>query len=298
MNIKTLGFLLIIITSPVVGQQVPDTEFKPIIGKATYSLNTGPVIMVDESHYNFHTIDNRFKPFSQVLMQDGYRVKKGTASFSKSVLSEVSILVVANALNERNLEDWTLPNPSAFTNEEITAVQNWVADGGSLFLIADHMPFPGCNEQLAAAFGFKFYNGFAIDTTKQSGPDLFSFSNKRLAATSLTSGIDSIYSFTGQAFDAPKKAIPILILDEHFKIWLPKVAWEFEKETLKIEGSKKVQLALLEYGKGRVVVSGEGAMFSAQLAGKTPKTKVGFNNPLAKRNADFLLRIIHWLDSQ
>ena len=30
-----------------------------------------------------------------------------------------------------------------FSYEEIDAVTQWVNDGGALFLIADHMPFPG-----------------------------------------------------------------------------------------------------------------------------------------------------------
>jgi uncharacterized protein (DUF2249 family) len=210
-------------------------------------------------------------------------------------LKGVGILVISNALNERNTEDWSLPNPSAFTDAEIQAVEAWVKGGGSLFLIADHMPFPGCNEKLAAAFGFKFYNGFAFDTTKQGGPDLFSVTNKRLSATPVTAGLDSIYSFTGQAFDIPASASALLTLDQNFKIWSPRVAWKFDKETSKMEGKGKAQIASLEYGKGRVVISGEAAMFTAQLAGPNAN-KMGFNHPMAKSNPELLLRLIHWLD--
>jgi hypothetical protein len=48
-------------------------------------------------------------------------------------------------------------------------------------------------------------------------------------------------------------------------------------------------------GKGRVVISAEAAMFSAQLAG-VGKSKMGMNEPTAKRNPQLLLNIIHWLD--
>jgi uncharacterized protein (DUF2249 family) len=290
-----LTFLFVcLIPSFAVCQQVPDTVFQPVIKKATYAANAGPVVMVDEAHHNFHTTDNRFKPFSLLLRRDGYKVKGGKSQFSEQSLNGVGILVISNALNERNREDWSLPNPSAFTDDEIKAVEEWVKSGGSLFLIADHMPFPGCNEKLAAAFGFTFYNGFAVDTTKQGGPDLFSVTNKRLASNSITEGLDSIYSFTGQAFDIPASATAILTLDYNFKIWSPRVAWEFEKETTKMPGDKKVQIAMLEYGKGRVIISGEAAMFTAQLAGG--KNKVGFNHPVAKNNAELLLRLVHWLD--
>jgi uncharacterized protein (DUF2249 family) len=290
----TLLLLICLLGFTVIAQQVPDTLFQPVIQKPTYGVNKGPVVLVDEAHHNFHTTTNRFKPFSILLRRDGYQVKGGASQFSKKALDDVRILVISNALNERNTQDWSLPTPSAFTDEEIQAVEAWVKAGGSLFLIADHMPFPGCNEKLAAAFGFIFYNGFAFDTTKQGAPDLFSVTNKRLASNKITAGLDSIYSFTGQAFDIPASAIALLTLDENFKNWLPRVAWRFEQETIKISADKKVQIAMLEYGKGRVVVSGEAAMFTAQVAGGV--NRMGFNHPIAKHNSEFLLRLIHWLD--
>ena len=36
------------------------------------------------------------------------------------------------------------------------AVRDWVKGGGSLLLIADHMPFPGAAGTLASAFGVRF----------------------------------------------------------------------------------------------------------------------------------------------
>ena len=296
MRIQLIVFLTCLYASSSIAQQVPDTLFKPVIQKSRYGYDKGPVVLVDEAHHNFHTTTNRFMPFSILLQRDGYKVKGGSARFSSQSLKEVGILVISNALNERNTQDWSLPNTSAFTDEEIKAVETWVKSGGSLFLIADHMPFPGCNEKLAAAFGFTFYNGFAFDTTKQGSPDLFSVTNKRLTTNSITNGLDSIYSFTGQGFDIPASATALLTLDENFKIWSPRVAWQFQQETTKMSGNKKVQIAMLEYGKGRVVVSGEAAMFTAQLAGAGGVNKMGFNHPIAKHNSEFLLRLIHWLD--
>ncbi|MFT5253862.1 MAG: hypothetical protein ACI87N_002915 [Flavobacteriales bacterium] len=54
------------------------------------------------------------------------------------------------------------------------------------------------------------------------------------------------------------------------------------------------QGAYKKYGKGKVVVFGEAAMFSAQLAGA--KKKMGMNNKVAPENYQLLLNIIHWLD--
>jgi len=48
-------------------------------------------------------------------------------------------------------------------------------------------------------------------------------------------------------------------------------------------------------GKGPVVVFGEAAMFTAQLAGPQ-KNKTGMNSTIAPQNFQLLLNIIHWLD--
>lgn len=53
----------------------------------------------------------------------------------------------------------------------------------------------------------------------------------------------------------------------------------------------------MEYGKGRVVMSGEAAMFTAQLAGPQ-QVRVGMNSPYAANNFRLLLNIIHWLDGR
>jgi hypothetical protein len=49
--------------------------------------------------------------------------------------------------------------------------------------------------------------------------------------------------------------------------------------------------------KGRVVMSGEAAMFTAQLAGPQ-QFPAGMNAPYARNNYRLLLNIIHWLDGR
>lgn len=288
-----LGFLFV--TCSAVAQQIADTTFVADIGKPRYTAGQGPVVVVDEAHHNFHTAVGRFRPFARLLERDGYVVKRGREPFTSGSLQGTKVLVISNALNERNVQDWSLPNPSAFTEDEISQVKQWVDDGGSLFLIADHMPIAGCAADLAKAFGFTFYNGFAMDTTKKGPGDVFNYKNGRLRDTPITKGLDNIYTFTGQAFDYPADATPIIVLDHRFKLWLPKVAWEFDHDTEKIEAKGKAQGAYMNYGKGRLVMFGEAAMFSAQTAGNGGK--MGFNDPRAKNNPAFLLRLVHWLDT-
>ena len=85
-------------------------------------------------------------------------------------------------------------------------VTQWVKNGGSLFLIADHMPMAGAVQDLAAQFGFGFTNGFVMDTV-DSGPDAFTLKEGTLEESVLTTGRDStewvsqVVSFTGQGRD-------------------------------------------------------------------------------------------------
>lgn len=281
---------------PTLAQQTADELFTPSVASPAYQSGKGPLVFIDEAHGNFHTAAGRFKPFADLLEADGYRVKGYTTRFSSELLDSARILVIANALHSDNQGSWSLPTPSAFTDEEITEVSNWVEQGGSLFLIADHMPFPGAAAQLAARFGVKFYNGFAM--RKRQGKDIFTSKNGLkqnllIQGTKPGEAISSLQSFTGQAFEIPAQATPIIVLNDEYEMLIPQTAWEFDTNTQKLPAENLVQGAYLNFGKGRVVVFGEAAMFTAQVAGNR---KVGMNSPDARQNAQFLLNTIHWLD--
>lgn len=285
---------LLFFCKSLAAQQIPDTLFTPNVTPARYSSGNGPVVTIDEAHHNFHTATNRFKPFANLVENDGYQVRRGTEKFSRQSLRQTDILVVSNALNEKNVEEWVLPNPSAFTDDEIESVRQWVTDGGSLLLIADHMPFPGAAEKLASVFGFTFYNGFALTDQIVFAPELFCYANNRLKKHQVLAGLDSILTFTGQGFGIPPNATPILALDKEFYMLLPERAWAFDDNTKRMEGQGKYQGALLSFGKGKVAVFGEAASFSAQIA--QGMFHMGFNHPHARHNAQLALNIIHWLE--
>jgi len=283
-----------------IAQQVADTTYNPKINAPAYTTGKGPVVFIDEGHHNFHTKDGRYKTFSNLLERDGYIVKAFNGQFTIPELSQGKILVISNALNEVNVGNWSLPTPSAFSNAEIEAVENWVNEGGSLFLIADHMPMAGAAEDMAKVFGFEFTNGFVFDTLKQ-GPAFFNLKDNTLKKSNLTKGrnanerVEQIATFTGQAFKIPEDATPILIFSDKYINLLPERAWVFDETTTVYNVGGWSQGAFKTHGKGKVVVFGEAAMFSAQLAG-TQQVKVGMNSELAAENHQLLLNIIHWLD--
>ena len=292
--------LFIISNQTLLAQQVADAEFQLRVDKPVYPLKKGPVIFIDQAHYNFHTITGRYKPFAEFISQDGYTLLPFTKKFTLAELKKGKILVIANSLHASNVNNWSLPCPSAFTREEIEAIQKWTSAGGSLFLIADHMPMPGAAADLAAVFGFKMYNGFAMPKDKnQRGPAIFTREDKTLKINTLTQGrnkderVNTVASFTGQAFEIPENATPIICFKDNFFQYLPKRAWTFTKDTIRQQIKGFAQGAYIKYGQGRVVVFGEAAMFTAQRVGKR---SFGLSHPQAKDNAQLLLNIIHWLD--
>ena len=290
----------IILSTPSEAQQVADTLFNPKVGAPAFKEGAGPTVLIDEGHYNFHTMSGRYLPFARLLQKDGYVVKAHAGKFTLTDLDRAKILVVSNALAKENENDWNLPTPSAFDSAEIEAVRNWVNGGGSLWLIADHMPFAGAAELLAAEFGILMGNGFALNGGTLDGRICFSRSAGTLAKDPTTEGrnlserIDSVTAFTGQAFRLDGAGEGLMTLGHDVVLLMPEVAWQFSRLTPSMSASRMLQGAVVRFGKGRVAVFGEAAMFSAQVAGPN-RIPAGMNDPRAPQNGQFLLNVIHWL---
>ena len=296
------SIFLFILSSSLFGQQIADSTFHYANKNPVYNNRQGPVITLDEAHFNYHTLSGRYYTFGRLLEQDGYNLNAGRSVFTSAYLSTIKILVIVNALPDTS--EWKLPAKSAFTASEINDLHKWVISGGSLFLIADHMPFSGAYSQLALAFGFNFINSFALRKDKK--PEIFSRKLKNLTSNKITDGrnkseqVDSIRIFAGSAFIPPPSATIISKLDDSYNVFLPTKAEKLsatriDDTTAVLSGLGLANGAFMEYGRGRIVVFGEAASFSAQLQGDE-KRKMGMNNPQARQNPQFLLNIIHWLD--
>jgi hypothetical protein len=290
---------LCLLPTSAFAQQVADPDFKPPIARPAYREGRGPLVLIDEAHNNFHTAKGRYQPFAELLRRDGYRVEANAAPFARGSLKKARVLVVSNAVEKRNADSWNLPTYSAFTDEEIAALAGWVRGGGSLLLIADHMPMGGAAEKLGAAFGVRWNNGFAL---VKDGPPVLVFRREdgTLKEHAITRGgaagerVERVATFTGSAFQVGAGAEPLLVFGGDVVSLMPQVAWQFTKETPEVSVEGWAQGAVLRFGKGRVAFFGEAAMFTAQLAGPR-RTRVGMNSPDAPQNAQFLLNVIHWL---
>ena len=281
--------------APVCAQQMPDPEFDTSVARPAYKAD-GPRVMFDEAHHNFHTSDGRYKPFVDLLSNDGYRVVRSRQPFVKARLSGFKILVIVDALGAEEDDDEGAGN-SAFTDEEIEAVADWVKDGGDLLLIADHAPFGGAASTLSKRFGVDMSKGYTFDPQNSIAGSptqlIFSRENKLLANHPITEGrnenerIKLVRSFTGQSLKGPEGSIEILKLADTAT---DKPAYTAETST---PAAGRAQAIALKFGKGRVVVQGEAAMLSAQISGPDKRT-MGMNVP-GNDNKQYALNLMHWL---
>jgi hypothetical protein len=291
----------------------------------TYAPGKGPRILVDDAHYNYSSTENRFKGFVDLMVADGARVTPLRTPLTAEVLAQTDILVSCNPLNQKNAaadnssetstsSKWTLPIAPAFTDEEIKAVEAWVKRGGSFLLIADHMPFPAAAEKMADAFGAVLQDTFVFApnfTYKPGDMNLLKFNraptdpnDSLLRRHPITEGrnvrerIAYVTDFTGHAFRMKPNVRfwPIMELKEKTNMLWPTDADVMSESTPSSAGVGLLQGAVMPHGKGRVGVFAEAAMFSVAYADWNDNYPMGFQNPEAPYNQQFVLNLMHWLN--
>jgi hypothetical protein len=278
--------------SPV-EQQQSDPNFDARIERPAYT-KSHPKVLVDEAHNNFHTATGRYKPFADLITNDGYQVTANKEKFTKESLVGFNILVISNAMGPRGQRA-----TPAFTEAEAVAVSDWVGAGGSLLLIADHFPMGSAAEILASRFNVEMSKGGTIDRSnyyeqwRDPGNLLFSRANGLLARHAITEGrggkekINLVISFFGQSLKGPAGSVAFLKLADTA---LDQAPPDYKKET---SARGRAQGLALKFGKGRVVVMGEAAMLTAQISGPGSPAD-GLSLPGAD-NRQLALNIMHWL---
>jgi hypothetical protein len=275
-------------------------------------------VAIDSAHRNFHTADGRYRPFADLLRNDGYRVVDHNAPFDARSLTGVRVLVVANAGMPVG-NDLSVP---AFTAAECDAVRDWVRGGGSLLLISDHAPFGNAAAPLAERFGVTLGKGWAFEQNDtEAGITtqlLFSRANGLLGRHPILTGrgaaenVMRIRSFTGQSVGVPAGATALMRLTANAGEAATPAALEAADAARRgpdsgartalpdvISVAGRAQAIAMPFGKGRVVVVGEAAMFSAQVVkftngGETREMKIGMNVP-DTNDRQFALNVVHWL---
>lgn len=277
-----------------------DRSFSYEIEKPAFPEGKGPVVLIDEAHNNFHTAGGTYFPFADLLEQDGYVVERAKEKISEKLLKPGIIYVIADAQPPFEAGD----SPT-FSAGEIRALNQWVKNGGALFLITDHMPDPGAIRGLAHSFGIEVSNGYVMQGPPpgRPGPMLFQKNDGSLADHIITEGrrageqVSHIATFAGSAFRCGEGFQPLLVLSEGFRSWMPEKYNEFPPGTPSIDVSGWYQGGVMPYGKGRIAFFAEAAMFTAQVFAEG-RVKAGMNHPLGRDNARLLLNVLHWLSGR
>lgn len=131
-------------------RQFADENFDTKVSRPAFA-GEHPKVLFDEAHRNIHTVSGLYKPFVNLITNDGYQIVRNKEPFSRKTLEGYSILVIANALGANEAND-----SPAFSEEESDAVRDWVQAGGSLLLITDHAP-------LRAVLAFLHRHGYRLE---------------------------------------------------------------------------------------------------------------------------------------
>ena len=328
---RMLPFALLLLTvaaAPARSQrQVEDTTFVPKVVKPAFT-GRRPIVMIDEAHRNQFTMKGAYRAFASLLSQDGLQVIPGVQVFSPQLLKTCQVLVVADAVGSA-APLAPSARASAFRITECDAVRDWVKEGGSLLLIADHAPFGSAMDSLAVRFGVDFGKGRTLDTrrvepeTGNIGCILFTRAHDMLGDHPITRGrdkterIDRVATFTGQSLMGPRGSTGLLVLSPSASDLptTPDARREATPEARRKADTTSVvttsgmvtavgrfQGLAFGFGKGRVVVLGEASMFGSQFVlgmearrmGKD-RLRIGLNRPDLDDNQQFALNVLHWL---
>jgi len=153
--------LVIVVSIAAFAQQIVDPHFNSNVGSPAYTKNY-PRVLFDEGHNNSQTAAGLYKPFADLIFNDGFQLVVNRKPFTKASLATFKILVVANALGAEDEDEEGAGRP-AFTEEESDVVRDWVRAGGSLLFIADPAPYGSAAEVLARRFEVDMGKGSTVD---------------------------------------------------------------------------------------------------------------------------------------
>lgn len=284
---RFLFVLLVVgVSGGVHSQQIADPNFDASVEQPRF-VRSHPRVLFDEGHHNVHKSSTTYKAFVDLLRNDGLLVETGDGPFTPELLAPYKMLVIAGALGAPLTDDVRAKDP-AFTPAEIEAVRRWVERGGGLLLLTDHEPVASASAALVHAFGVESSRTVVVD------PDhaFAGFYPTNIAATrengllarhAVTAGVERVVVFGGQSLRFPRRAAVIIRIGSSAR----------NGEGQQVTGNG--QAGAIRSGRGRVVITGDMGMLSAQLF-----TENGVTNPWGMNvpgidNRHLVRNLIHWL---
>lgn len=259
-----------------------------------------PKLVFDEAHKNHHKIETTYKPFANLISNDGCVVSSTIKKIDNSVLSRSDIFIIATPMGKDDPGD-----KSPFSQNEVDQLEQWVQEGGSVLLITEHFPFGLSMKPIFDKFGVQVHNGYTEDTLLNNKDVrdalLFTKANGSLNQTHpILDKVKRLNTFTGSAVKGDSTWTPLLIFTPNAQNYNVKV-------DVKRSGGDVItsityadfysangyaQAICKQYGKGKIVVLAESAFITAQV--DKNGNKYGMNVP-NEDNKQFVLNLIRWL---
>lgn len=282
-------------------------------GQTNADQKESPVILFDRGHNNY-MYDESDQVIDKFLLRHGFIVRHHRTRINEGIPEGVDVYHTSNALAPENVDNWSLPTPSAFTPDEIRVLVDWVRNGGSLLLAIEHMPFGGSYDELAAALGIEVSNGFAVnrsllhdyspENVSAAGYLLFLRNNGSMAAHPVINGqvpygqIKHLATATGSAFRLPPKSTSLITLGSDIISLEPENSWVFTDETPRLSVAGWSQAGIMEIGDGRVAVLGDNFLVSAPEYLEPPYIADETEAESGAHNHQFTLNLYRWLSRQ
>ncbi|MHA2428840.1 MAG: fibronectin type III domain-containing protein, partial [Candidatus Hermodarchaeia archaeon] len=201
-------------------------------------------VVFDDSHANGYEIDMEFWGWREDLRAAGFAVSQ-MDTFTSDYLNASDVLVIAfaNAL---------------YTGGEVVIIEEFVAQGGSLFLIGDYSSYAVEVNPIAEEFGFDFeLNLVSLNDTDDyiaATPYWVAYEDSNLIAHPITQGVTRVEFYLSNAIvGKPAEAVDVIITDiDGTSFWSNNTA-----------APGIPVFAALEYQRGRIVIGTDFNLFSS-----------------------------------
>lgn len=276
-----------------------------------------PTILIDAAHNDLIGIA---ESHSAWLEEEGFEVRTLEGPVDQESLAGVDVFVTAIPLASSNAvtrpwtdekfnKAWQPPYPSAFSDDEVASLRQWVASGGAMALVFDHMPVSSAVVDLAAAFDIEVADGHAYDerllgwdggqlSRDEAGSAVFRRSDSTLASHPITGGrihaerIDSVALGGGAALRLPPEGEPLLTLNPYFVSLQPEAAFQFNEDTPRQPIAGWHQGGVLRVGEGRLAVFSDAGILATheEVSSQSPPWR-GWQ----LQNPQLFLNTLRWL---
>ena len=107
------GFALLVtgIVWATAASQNADAAYKPFVREPAFAGRGRPEVLIDDAHFNVHTLSGTYEPFAELLRRDGFWVRRTSVPLSSAAFrasfggrfGERVVLVVSNPLGWRGM---------------------------------------------------------------------------------------------------------------------------------------------------------------------------------------------------